>query len=248
MIRRLVLLLVLLLWATAQANVGFGQTPEVTGKPGDYVTFAVPVHGDGEVTVSLEAPAGWPLVSSSRTMMLAGPMLVPFTLRIPPAALLGTTAELFATASTSAGDLTTTSISVTVTGSTGTGLAEAGEIQAAPGQELSFTVTITNEANQPDTILLSATNSSRPVHVNPERLELGPFQSAEATVTVPVQGRTNDGYRFNIELSAWCSRRNYRPEHPGDLHQWQQLHSADPAGPATDAQHHDRRQRRLRKF
>ena len=203
MFTRLTLLLALLLSAAAHANVGFGPAPEVSGQPGDYVTFAVPVHGNGDVTLSLESPAGWPLVSNSRHVTLAGPMQVPFTLRIPPAALLGTTAELIATATTSAGEMTTSTINVTVTGSTGTGLAEAGELQAAPGQELVFKVTITNEANQPDTIVLSATNSSRQVHVSPDRLELGPFQSGEVTVTVPVQGTTSDGYRFRIDLSAW---------------------------------------------
>lgn len=203
MYARLMLLLTLLLAAVAHANVGFGPAPEVTGKPGDYVTFAVPVHGNGDVTVSLEAPAGWPLVSDSRMLTLSGPMQVPFTLRIPPAALLGTTAELFATATTAAGEVTTSTINVTVTGSTGTGLAETSELLAAPGQELVFKVTITNEANQPDTIVLSASNPSRQVHVIPERLELGPFQSGEVTVTVPVQGTTSDGYRFRIDLSAW---------------------------------------------
>lgn len=203
MLTRLVLLLTLLLFAVAHANVGFGPSPEVSGKPGDYVTFALPVHANGDVTVSLEAPAGWPLVSDSRTLTIAGQMQVPFTLRIPPAALLGTTAELLATATTGAGDITTSTVKVTVTGSTGTGLAEFGELQAVPGQELSFRVTITNAANQPDTIVLSATNASRRIHVSPDRLELGPFQSAEATITVPVQGTTNDGYRFRIDLSAW---------------------------------------------
>lgn len=203
MLWRSALLAALLLAATASANVSFGPAPSVAGEPGQYVTFAVPVNADGQVTVSVASPSGWSLVSDTRTLSVSGSFPVPFTLRIPGSALLGTTAQLQATASTPEGDLTTTDITVTVTGSTGTGLAEPAELTAAPGEVLSFTVTVTNEANQPDTILLSASNASRRVLVSPERLELGPFQSGEVTVTVPVEGTVNDGYRFRIRLEAW---------------------------------------------
>src|SRR5690554_5915045 len=125
---RLMLLLALLLFAAAQANVGFGPAPEVAGKPGDYVMFALPVHGRGVVTVSVESPAGWLLVSNSRILKLSGMMHVPFTLRIPPAALMGTSVKLLATATSSAGEITTSTVTVTVGGSTGTGLTEAGEL------------------------------------------------------------------------------------------------------------------------
>src|SRR5690625_2315431 len=201
-VRLSLLLPVLLLAVSAHAHVSFGPVPVVEGTPGEYVTFALPVNGDGDINVSLETPPGFEPVNSSRTLSVSGSALVPFTLRIPASALSGTRAALTATATDGGGSSTSTDITVTVLGSTGTGLAESDNLQATPGEVLSFTVTVTNEANQPDTIVLSAHNASRDVLVSPERLELGPFQSGTVTVTVPVQGRTNDGYTFLIELRA----------------------------------------------
>ena len=130
---RLSLLLPLLLLAvSAHAHVSFGSVPVVEGTPGEYVTFALPVNGDGDINVSLETPPGFEPVNSSRTLSVSGSALVPFTLRIPASALSGTRAALTATASDGGGSSTSTDITVTVLGSTGTGLAESDNLQVTP--------------------------------------------------------------------------------------------------------------------
>ena len=62
-------------------------------------------------------------------------------------------------------------------------------------------MTVTNEANQPTRCAERPQRQPRRSGQS-GRLELGPFQSGTVTVTVPVQGRTNDGYTFLIELRA----------------------------------------------
>src|SRR5699024_5845459 len=94
MLRRALPWLVLLsVMAVAHANVVLGPLPKAEATPGEYVTFAVPLSGNGTATVEVAAPAGWQLVSTEREVTVEGSQRVPFTARVPTSALAGTTAD-----------------------------------------------------------------------------------------------------------------------------------------------------------
>lgn len=197
--RALLLTVFLVACCAARANVAFGDLPEPAAEPGEYLTFAVPLTGNGTFLVEVTAPAGWQLVTGSREVEVAGSRLVPFTVRVPASALADTRAELRVRASGATGS-TEGSISVRVRGSSGMTFAEAAPARAAPGEILSFLVRLTNTGNQTDIFQLSGHSPGRLVTVSPEQLQLGPFESGEARVTVPVQGRVGNGYRLPLQL------------------------------------------------
>ncbi len=200
--RALLALAMLLLTAgAASARVEFGSVPGLEALPGEYFTFAVPVTGEGSVTVKVTAPEGWQLVTDTRELQLGGTRHVPFTVRVPAAALAGTRAQLELSASGEAGSAHS-SVIVTVAGSSGVSVMETSDPQASPNEVLSFEISITNTGNQAEVISLRARSASRQVHVSPTQIALGPFQSGTATVSIPVQGTVGNGYRLTITLEA----------------------------------------------
>ncbi len=202
MVQRALLALAMLVTTGAVgAQVEFGSMPALEALPGEYLTFAVPISGDGSVTVVVTAPDGWHVVTDTRELQLRGTRQVPFTVRVPATALAGTRAQLELSATGEAGRAQT-SIGVTVGGSAGVSVTETTDPQASPNEVLAFEINVTNAGNQPEVISLRAYSASRQVHVSPTQLVLEPFQSAAATVSIPVQGTVGQGYRMTVTIEA----------------------------------------------
>jgi len=200
MLRRALPWLVLLsVTAAAYANVALGSLPDAEANPGEYVTFAVPLTGNGTATVEVAAPAGWQLVSTEREVTVEGSQRVPFTARVPTSALAGTTADFPVTVTGPAGT-DRGSITVRIRGQNGMTVTETSDPHSVPGEPLTFTIEVTNTGNEADTLTIAGRSPGRQVHVFPDVLTLGPFQSAPVTVTVPYQGRVNYGYRLSLKL------------------------------------------------
>ena len=187
-----------------------GNAPEVTGKPGDYVTLGFMAGGSGTVNFELNGPDGWTLVSKSRTVELeAEPSLVAFTLRIPERAAADSKNEfvLRATLDGAKDGATLAQARGVVNVQRLSRLEFRGpeEVFGRPGSPTSFEMLLTNRGNATDTFVIEAVDSVWKVNFEPPTVTLEPGASRAIRGTLYQEGTISSGFFYYVRLRATAS-------------------------------------------
>jgi subtilisin-like proprotein convertase family protein len=180
-------------------GVSLSGADAASGLPGDTVSYVVTLTNTGNTadTFDLTATGVWTPTLSDASVALGAGEVTTFTVNVPvPAEALAGNSDVATVTATSQGDGTaadTTLLTTTAAAVYGVALSAAQTGSGAPGETVSYVITLTNTGNASDTLALSLSGNTWTATLSDASLTLAAGASATFTVDVTIPAGAADG-------------------------------------------------------
>jgi hypothetical protein len=194
-------------------SVDVSISPEhQSGLPGETLSYTVTIKNEGNVsdtyTLTVTDTAGWDPTLSKDSLSLASMAsgAATLTIAIPPDASAGAqntvTITAISTEDPTVGDSATITAQASALRRVEVSVSPESK-GGAPGENITFTITVTNEGNIEDTYILTASGAPGwSVNIEPNSLTLAVGARGEATLSVVVPTDADEGDSITVTVSA----------------------------------------------